>query len=157
MNAMSRNALSAYAQVEVETGIQGADPHKLIAMLFEGALLAISAAKGCMLRKEIAAKGAAISKAIAIIDEGLKISLDEKASPVLVGNLKALYEYMCHRLLTANLNNEVEPLDEVIRLLSELKGAWDAIGGNAAPKPAKEFVSAEPPPPPRTAISYGKV
>lgn len=127
MNAMNRNALNAYAQISVNGTVAAATPHKLITMLFEGALLSIAAARGHMQRKEIAAKGMAISKAIAIIDEGLRISLDLKAGGDLAEKLDALYEYMSHRLLVANLKNEMETLDEVAGLLNELKDAWIQI------------------------------
>lgn len=156
MNATTRNAVNAYSQVGIEIGIAGASPHKLIAMLFEGAILSVSAAKLHIQRNETAAKGKAISKAIAIIDEGLKISLDEKVGGVLAQNLKALYEYMCQRLLVANVQNEVEPLEEVGRLLSELKGAWDAIG---KPQNAAATVADPQQPeqvPQRASLSYGK-
>lgn len=154
MNAMSRNALNAYSQVGVETGVAAASPHKLIAMLYEGALLSIASAKVHMQRKEVARKGEAISKAIAIIDEGLKASLDEKVGGDLAQNLKALYSYMCQRLLVANLKNETEPLDEVAHLLVDLKGAWDAIGKQqetaTVPQQQPEQV------PNRASLSYGK-
>ena len=127
MSAMNRNALNAYSQVSVNGSVATAGPHKLITMLFEGALLSIATARGHMQRNEIAEKGMAISKAIAIIDEGLKLSLDMKAGGDLAQKLDALYEYMCLRLLFANLKNELEPLDEVGSLLNDLKGAWVEI------------------------------
>jgi len=127
MNAMNRTALNAYAQVSVDGSVATASPHRLITMLFDGALLSIATARGHMQRNEIASKGAAISKAIAIIDEGLKLSLDMKAGGDLAQKLDALYEYMCLRLLMANLKNDLEPLDEVSSLLNELKGAWVEI------------------------------
>lgn len=155
MNTKTHHALSAYSKIGVETNVATASPHKLISMLFEGALLSVAAARSHMLRKDIAAKGAAISRAIGIIDEGLKVSLDDKVGGELAQNLKALYEYMCHRLLEANLQNDVEKLNEVGRLLSELKGAWDTIGksqeiiGSAtAPQPEA--------PPHHVSLSYGK-
>lgn len=127
MNAMNRNALNAYAQISVDGSVATASPHKLITMLFDGALLSIATARGHMQRNEIPAKGAAISKAIAIIDEGLKLSLDKKAGGDLAEKLDALYEYMCLRLLFANLKNDPQPLDEVASLLNELKSAWVEI------------------------------
>jgi len=130
MNAIARNALSAYSQVDMEVNVAVASPYKLILLLFDGALKAISVAKFNMQSTKvagIAAKGEAISKAIAIIDEGLKLSLDVKAGGEMAENLNALYEYMCHRLLQANLKNDVGALDEVTKLLSEIRGAWAAI------------------------------
>jgi len=63
-------AIKAYNKVDIESGVNAADPHKLILMLYQGALLAIISAKNQILREETAAKGASISKAITIIDEG---------------------------------------------------------------------------------------
>jgi len=121
------NAINAYNNVSLESKVNGADPHKLIALLFEGALLAISNAKNEISRKDIAAKGKSISRAISIIGEGLNASLDKKVGGELALSLSALYDYMVMRLVEANIKNDIEILDEVGRLLAELKGAWDAI------------------------------
>jgi flagellar protein FliS len=128
MYPAARKAVDAYAQVGVETGVAAADPHKLILMLFDGTLAAIANARLALTRNEIAAKGAAISKAIAIIDGGLKASLDVRAGGDLAERLSALYDYMLQRLLVANLRNDPAVLDEVTRLLNELRGAWAQIG-----------------------------
>jgi len=138
MYSTARKAIDAYAQVGVETGVASADPHRLILMLFDGTLAAIAAAKLAMSRGEIAAKGSAITKAIAIVDGGLKASLDVKAGGELAERLSGLYDYMLKQLLAANLRNDAALLDEVARLLNELRGAWAQIGTrpnpNAAPK-----------------------
>ena len=128
MYSAARKAIDTYAQVGVETGVAAADPHKLILMLFDGTLAAVSNAKLAMSRKEISAKGSAIGKAIEIIDGGLKASLDLRAGGVLAERLSALYDYMLQRLLAANLRNDAAALEEVARLLNELRGAWAQIG-----------------------------
>lgn len=125
MNA--KTATNAYAAVEIESGVHAADPHKLIAMLYQGALLAIANARNAIQRKDVTAKGTSITKAIMIIGEGLQASLDKNVGGELAQNLDALYSYMCMRLLQANVNNDLAALDEVARLLGELKGAWDSI------------------------------
>lgn len=127
MNALARNALNAYTQVGVDVNVSVASPYKLILLLFDGAIKAIAKAKYHMEKKEIALKGEAISKAIAIIDEGLKLSLDTKSGGELAENLSSLYDYMSNRLLLSNLHNDMAGLDEVSRLLAELRGAWVAI------------------------------
>lgn len=119
-------AVRAYANVGLETGVQSAHPHRLIAMLFDGALLAVARARQAIVAKDITARGAAISKAIQIIDEGLKASLVDTGSE-LAANLRALYEYMGRRLLFASLKNDTGALDEVTRLLTDIKEAWNAI------------------------------
>lgn len=120
-------ATNAYAKIGVESSLHAADPHMLITMLFQGALLAIANGKNGILRKDIPAKGKSISHAILIIGEGLRASLDKNVGGELAQDLDALYEYMCLKLVNANLNNDIEALDEVARLLSEIKGAWDSI------------------------------
>lgn len=153
MNTVARGALNAYSKAGVETNIHDASPHKLISMLFDGALVAVGMAKNHMQLKQIPDKGLAISRAISIIDEGLKVSLDEEVGGELARNLKSLYEYMSNRLLMANIKNDVQGLDEVARLLWELKGAWEKIGQQpqaTVPPIAEPAVSARP------SISYGK-
>ena len=125
MNASA--AIRAYNKVGVESGVTAADPHKLIAMLYQGALLAIANAKNGILRNDIPAKGKAISHAILIIDNGLNASLDKEVGGDLALNLSALYDYMSKRLLTANMNNDMAALDEVAHLLTDLKGSWEEI------------------------------
>ncbi|MDO8989226.1 MAG: flagellar export chaperone FliS [Sideroxyarcus sp.] len=149
-------AIKAYANTDLESSVLAADPHKLIALLYQGALLAIANARNAMLRKDIPAKGKAISHAMAIIDEGLKASLDKNVGGDLVHNLEALYDYMCARLLAANVNNDVEALDEVARLLGEIKGAWDSIRETAL----KQQMPVAPPQPvpmnKQPALVYGR-
>lgn len=124
------NRAAAYAKVSVETGVTTADPHKLILMLFDGALLQVRTAGVSMQNKDIPAKGQAISKAIEIIINGLKVSLDMNAGGELAGRLAALYDYMSDRLLYANLHNSQPALDEVNRLLETLREAWAEIKGH---------------------------
>ena len=127
---------SAYATVGRESGAMSATPHQLITMLFDGARTAINLARHHMANNEISAKGQAISKAINIIDNGLKASLDsEAAGPAgaeLVANLTALYDYINQRLLYANLRNDPALLDEAGRLLDNIGSAWREIGPQAS-------------------------
>jgi flagellar protein FliS len=120
-------AISAYSTVSVESSVLGADPHQLIALLYEGAIFAIARAREEIMAKQTEAKGHSISKAIAIIGEGLDACLDRKAGGKLAEDLSALYRYMMKRLVDANVNNDVSALNEVAKLLQELDGAWDTI------------------------------
>lgn len=68
----NRSGTQAYAQVSLESGAMSASPHQLIVMLFDGALSALLRARILMNQGDIAGKGLALSKAINIIDNGLK-------------------------------------------------------------------------------------
>jgi len=61
---VSQRALSEYQQVNTQTLAESASPHRLIQMLMQGCLQRVAEAKGALMRKDIAAKGLAISKAI---------------------------------------------------------------------------------------------
>lgn len=127
MFGLSQSGVNAYAKIGMETGVLAASPNKLIIMLYEGAISACYSAEGFMLNKDIANKGAMLSKAISIIESGLRLSLDKKAGGEIAESLDALYAYMSKRLMTANIHNKPELLHEVIKLLTDLKGAWEAI------------------------------
>lgn len=139
-----------YQRVGVDSSVVGADPHQLVLMLFDGALEAIRLSRSHMQAKRIADKGMALGKAISIVQDGLKASVDVNAGGQLAERLSSLYDYILMRLLQANLRNDVNALDEVTKLLGDLRGAWAAIQNNAAP-------AGEPRPAARTngAQAYG--
>ena len=90
-------------------------------------MIAIVNARKHMEAKDIEAKGAAISKAITIIDSGLRASLNLQAGGDVAQNMHALYGYMTERLQFAHLKNDPTVLKEVYVLLNDLRTAWDAI------------------------------
>lgn len=132
MFSSAHSPSDAYALVGVETGVMAASPHKLVLMLFDGAMLAVAMARQAMATNKISEKGEEISRAIDIISNGLKVSLDMQAGGELAARLGALYDYICSRLLQANLRNDAAALDEVDALLRELKTAWEEIASDPA-------------------------
>ncbi len=132
MSFASSNAAKTYARIGVETGVAAADPHRLILMLFDGALMAVATAHRAMKEERIADKGEAISRAIDIVSNGLLASLDFSADDELPNRLAALYDYLSTRLLHANLHNDLSALNEVSRLLTEIKTAWEEIADDPA-------------------------
>ena len=122
-----RFALAAYAAVKAETDVACADPHQLVLMLYDAALVAVHRATERMRVRDVATKGSAVSKAIQIIEEGLVASLDMQAGGALAERLRDLYRYMTHRLLMASVKNDPAGLEEVARLLADLKDTWATI------------------------------
>jgi flagellar protein FliS len=154
----SRAAMNAYRSVGVESIVDSATPHQMVLMLFNGARAAVVAAKLHLQRQEIAAKCEAISKVIAIIDGGLKASLDLNVGGELAQNLSDLYAYMTQRLLHANLNNDGGALDEVAQLLAHLGEAWETMAAKpVSATPASATPAASPSQPGRVAAAYGRV
>ena len=124
---VAHNAARAYAQIGIETGVAAASPHGMIMMLYDGAILAIAEAKSHLAAQRIPNKGQAISRAISIIDEGLRASLDLRRGGKIASDLEQLYDYMNRRLLFASLRNDAAGLTEVSGLLRELREAWADI------------------------------
>lgn len=118
---------SLYRQVGVQTGVDSANPHQLVLMLFDGVLEAIVQARGALVDGDIEVKGRAITRAARIVDEGLKAALSP-AGGELSSNLANLYHYISMRLVQAHLRNDVKALDECRRLIEPLREAWAAIG-----------------------------
>lgn len=128
----SSDPTAAYRKVGLEGQLESASPHKLVLMLFEGAMLAIANAQHHMAAGNIAEKGQSISRCIEIIASGLQASLDLEIGGELAVRLEALYEYMGRRLLHANLKNDQAALSEVAALLGDLKSAWEQIATDSA-------------------------
>ncbi len=129
------SGVAAYQQVDLETTIQSADPHRLILMLFDGALLAIAQAEVAIEQRNIPQRTAAINKAIAIVIEGLRASLDMEVGGELADRLAALYDYIAERLMQANAANQIAPLKECASLLRTLREAWAEMPEEARQKP----------------------
>lgn len=123
----SSRGTQAYAQIGVESAVMSASPHQLIVLLFDGALSAMVRARLFMQQGELAAKGEALSKAINIIDNGLKAGLDNEKGGELAENLSSLYDYMIRRLMQANLRNDVAAIEEIEGLLTNIADAWKQI------------------------------
>ena len=125
------SAAGAYRQVGVSTSVEDASPHKLIELLFDGYLDAISQARGALRNGQIELKGKAITRAARIVDEGLKAGLNLSAGGALAKDLHALYHYLGKRLTLANVRNDDAMLEECARLIEPLRSAWREIGGQA--------------------------
>lgn len=127
MNAMVRNRyLQQYTQTNLQTGVENATPHRLVQMLYEGALDVLAQAKGAMMRKDYEVKAKKTNHLITILN-GLRAGIDSKHSAEIAENFDALYDFMIRRVLEASSKNSVDMLDEVAEILRTLKSGWDEV------------------------------
>lgn len=115
--------------------MSGADPHQLVGLLYQALMQALGTAKLSMRAGDIPGKGKAISRAVRLIEEGLKAGLNDAKGGELAVNLRALYDYCIVVLSEANLRNDANKVDEVIRLLQPLAQAWTDIKAEVANLP----------------------
>lgn len=128
----SASGTKAYAKIGVESAVMSASNDQLITLLFDGALSALVRARLFLLEGNTIMKGESLSKAINIIENGLKLGLDETSEDELTQNLLGLYRYMVHRLLRANIDNNAEIIEEVEALLRNIADAWKEVSGTTA-------------------------
>jgi flagellar protein FliS len=115
------NPYSRYRQVQVTST---SDPRKLILMLYEACLRALYQAESALNEGNVAAKGEALSKAIAIIAE-LSVALDRKLDGEIIGFLDSLYRHLLDELTEVNINGDMKRLAHVIRWVDQLREAWN--------------------------------
>lgn len=123
----STYAVNAYAKISMETGVLAASPHKLTAMLFDGALIAISNGIQQIESGKLPEKGRSIAHAVSIVERGLQASLNKDIGGELAHNLDSLYSYIVSRLLQGNIHNDLGKIREAQTLLAELRSAWEQI------------------------------
>lgn len=123
---------AAYGMVGLDMNVEVASPHKLILMLFDGAIFAVAAAATNSQKGDLKSMSKEILYASSIISQGLRDSLDISVGGDLAIRLANLYDYMCVRLQAANLKGDQAILNEVSQLLVELRGAWEEIANDPA-------------------------
>lgn len=126
MYASNSLAAKSYESLSLETSIADADPHRLISLLYAGALESIARARGALASGDTVGRGKTVNRAIRIIEEGLRHALDLN-SHSLAHDLDRLYDYMIRRLFSAHRHADDAMLIEVASLLGGLNEAWLAI------------------------------
>lgn len=115
-------AYNPYAQYK-NTQIQTATPGQLILLLYEGGIKFCKLAKVSIEENNIMNANNYIIKAQDIVSE-LMNSLDMKSGIDIANNLYSLYDYMLTKLIDANLKKNIDDLEEVQKLLEELRDSW---------------------------------
>ncbi len=120
---MSQDArLKQYARTKVQTANRG----KLLLMVYDVAINSLKSAQLNIREKDLPAKGMAIDRAIRAVGE-LRTSLDMEKGQEIAGSLDRLYDFMLHRIGEANMADDAEGLDVVLRILEDLKSTWEQV------------------------------
>ena len=127
-----RSIAGLYQDVQVDTGVAGASPHRLIEMLFEEFLASCARARGAIRARDVQEKGRAIGRAVRIVEEGLRVGLNMKDGGELARVLQDLYGYVSLRLTQANLKSDEAAVAECVALVQPIHDAWRAIAPRVA-------------------------
>ncbi len=115
-----------------EEEVLGADPVRLVELLYRGAIDAARTARKHLADGRVRERAREINRAWGILQE-LTRSLDHAQGGEISRRLASLYAYMQTRLLEANAKQSGAPLEEVEALLGTLAEAWQAARQSVAP------------------------
>ncbi|MBY4675933.1 flagellar export chaperone FliS [Marinobacterium arenosum] len=124
--SINLSALKQYQSVDLKASVATASPHKLILMLFNGALEALAKARGAIERNDIEGRTKQLNKSTDIV-MGLRDMLDHEKGGEVAANLDALYDYIVRTMLQANRENSAEKVQEVMDLLLTVKQGWEEM------------------------------
>ena len=116
------NGVQSYRKTNITTS----DPLRLVIICYEGVIDNLKLAKEKIKEKDYEEKAKALIKAQDIIAE-LKCSLDFEKGGEIANNLESLYNYMLRRILQGDINKNIGPIDEVIKMFKELLSAWQEV------------------------------
>jgi len=143
-NSYNPRATATYQRINIETSMHTIDKHQIVSLLLDGLMESIGTARGALVRKDVSAKCAAVSKALRILQEGLSTGLDKVDGGELAANLEALYDYCINRLILANARNDDVIFQEVQRLIEPVLQGWKGMypPSKAAPAATEPAVTA---------------
>ncbi|MGH7215222.1 MAG: flagellar export chaperone FliS [Tepidisphaeraceae bacterium] len=135
---MNPNAAANYLRTKVMT----ATPEQLQLMLYDGAIRFAEQAKLALQQKNYEQSYHLISRVQKIITE-FSCTLKHDVAPELCGKLASLYTYAYRKLIEANIDHTIEPLEEALGILRYQRETWmlllDQLGKTKAAAVAKKL------------------
>lgn len=117
------NGYQAYQKNKYET----ASPHRLITMLYDGAIRFANQAIKQIETGNVEGTNQAIQKMQDIVFE-LIACLNFNEGKEIATQLNGLYHYVIDLSIRGNIEKQVEPIEEAITIISEIKSSWEQIG-----------------------------
>lgn len=117
---MTYEAMNRYKQNSVMT----ATPEELTLMLYDGAIKFMNIAKYAMENREMERVHTSLIRAQDIILE-LNYSLDMNYD--ISKDLRNLYDFVLSKLVDANINKDITPIDEALVIVNEMRDTWKEV------------------------------
>jgi flagellar protein FliS len=115
-----------YTKVYQKAAVSTLDQKKMIVLLYDGAIKFLSIAMNKMNGGDAYEAHTNLIRGKSIVAE-LLASLDMDAGGDIAINLQRLYAYMFNTLIDANMERDVNRVQEVIELLKQLREAWKVV------------------------------
>lgn len=119
----------ACAQAYRSNSVLTASPGQLVLMLYDGALKAMALAREACARPETDVRRYEIVNTQLLRAQNIFAELQgtlnhEAGDGQFAREMHRLYDYYIRKLVEANMRKNPAPIEEVERLLSEVRGAW---------------------------------
>ncbi len=121
-----QQAMNAYTRNQTQNRASVASPYRLVQMMFEKLLDHVAGASGAIDRKDPAAKGLHIGKALEILG-ALRGALDLEVGGEVAVNLSRLYQFCSDTLMQASLKNDKQKVEDAADIIRDIKSAWDQL------------------------------
>ena len=142
MEPKTGNNTSEYLKTRVLT----ASPEQLQLMLYDGAIRFCEQARQAIKNKEIEKKFHLLTRAENIVLELCK-SMREDLAPETCSKMRALYMFCYEKLVMANMNKGLEPLDDALKVLRHMRETWVMLMGKLRAERTANSPATEPEPP----------
>jgi flagellar protein FliS len=116
------------AQNYLRTKVLTATPEQLQMMLYDGAIRFGEQARQALEQKNYEQSYSHLSRTQRIITE-LSCSLKHELAPDLCGKLASLYNFVYRKLVEANIDRKIEPLDDALNILRYQRETWALLLG----------------------------
>lgn len=117
----------SYQNVDLSSRIEGASPHRLVAILFQEAIKAMDTLTVAIRRNDFTQRGARQARALAIL-HGLESSLDHERGGDIAKDLSRIYAEARRLTIGGCRDSDVQQIAAAREMLQEIASAWDSIG-----------------------------
>jgi flagellar protein FliS len=125
-----------------EVAVKTANPLQLVVMLYDAAIFSLQQAQKHIRNKDIEGRSQSLNRSISIISE-LQSCLNLKEGGEIASSLDRLYDYMKRSIFKANIDQSLQPVQEIEGLLENLRSAWKELV-EKSPCAEETVVSAQP-------------
>lgn len=116
------------------------DPRRLVLLCYEEAIRSLEEARVRYLSEDYEGKAKAVQKALDLLNH-LREGLDFEKGGEIASNLDHLYGFMIGHLIKSDQRRDLKGMDQVSRMLRELKSAWEEAVRKANMMPVEESLS----------------
>lgn len=122
---------ASYSANQYRTNSVNTSPEQLVVMCYDGMLRFLSVAEQAMIDHNLALKIKHINKVLAIVEE-LQSTLDFDRGGDIAVNLDRLYSYFGSQLMKISLDEDLELLQQVKTMMTELRASWAKVASDCA-------------------------